>query len=126
MKAKRSMKTIKTMKKRKSGAANRKRVIEQHKASCTAALAAGCKEIALYHSCVAKKNQSKQAGNFKKKRAKWNKEQAAGNTGKPKPYPSSPIPRIPPALEALAAQTKKAQKQCFREFVTTAEMAADI
>ena len=126
MKAKRAMKTMKTMKKRKSGAATRKRLIEQHKASCTAALAAGCNSTALYHLCVAKKNQSKQAKNFKKKRAKWNKEQAAGNTGKPKPYPSSPIPRIPPALEALAAQTKKAQKQCFREFVTTAEMAADI
>ena len=126
MKAKRAMKTMKTMKKRKSGAANRKRVIEQHKASCTAALAAGCKEIALYHSCVAKKNQAKQAGNFKKKRAKWNKDQTAGNTGKTKPCPSSPLVRIPPAAEALAAQSAKARRQCLKEFAIPADMAADI
>ena len=126
MKAKRAMKTMKTMKKRKSGAATRKRLIEQHKASCIAALAAGCNSTALHHLCVAKKNQSKQAKNFKKKRAKWHQDQTAGNTGKPKPCPSSPLARIPPAAEALAAQSAKARRQWLKQFVIPADMAADI
>ena len=118
MKAKRAMKTMKTMKKRKSGAATRKRLIEQHKASCTAALAAGCNSSALYHLCAAKKNQSKQAGNFKKKRAKWNKDQTAGNTGKPKPCPSSPLAHtISTPLEARKLWLKR---------LPTSDIAADI
>ena len=110
MKAKRAMKA---MKKRRSGAATRKRQIQEHTAECVTALVAGNQAMALHHMCVAQKKKAAQAKNYKRKRAQWYKDQTACNTEKPKPRPSSPLPRIDPAADATAAKARSQAKRFF-------------
>ena len=67
------------------------------------------KAMALQSMCVAKGKKAEQAKNYKKKRAKWykqQKEQTAGSTEKPKPFKASPLPRIDPADDAAAANPR--------------------
>ena len=125
MKAKPAMRTIKAMKRRKTGAAIRKQQIKYHTAHCGTTLVAGNQQMALYHMCVAKRQKAVQAVNYKKKRAKWRKEQTAGNTEKAKPRPASPLPRIDPALEATAAKARSAARRSVQSFVPPPDVWAD-
>ena len=126
MKAKHAMKAMKTMKKRRSGAANRKRQIQAHTAECVTALVAGNQAVALHHMCVAQKKKAVQAKNYKRKRAQWYKGQTAGNTEKPKPRPNSPLPRIDPADDAAEAKARSQAKRILKNFVPPPDILAEI
>ena len=112
MKAKRTMKSMK--KKRPSGAAVRKRKINQHQAAAVASAMAGNKAEASTHLYLAQKRRAEQAKNYKKKRANWYK---AGNVDKPKPQPQSPLPRIDPADDAAAAKARSAAWRLFENIM---------
>ena len=88
--------------------------INQRKAECIAAARAGDQAGAVQAMFQAQKRKAQQAKNYKKKRAKWYKE---GNAEKPKPLPSSPLPRIDPAADAVAAKAKS--KAAARRLLVT-------
>ena len=86
----------KSMKKRRTGAANKKRQIANSKAMSSTASDAGMTELASHYAETAQKHMASRAGNFKKKRATFNRVVAAGAQAKkkPKPKPSSSVAKI--------------------------------
>ena len=87
----------KSMKKRRTGAANKKRQIANSKAMSSAAQDADMTELASHYAETAQKIVASRAGNFKKKRAMFNNVVRSGASAKQKPRrpkPSSSIAKI--------------------------------
>ena len=90
-------KSMKSMRKRRTGAANKKRQIANSKAMSSAAQDADMTELASHYAETAQKIVASRAGNFKKKRAMFNNVVRSGASAKQKPRrpkPSSSIAKI--------------------------------
>ena len=79
----------KSMKKRRTGAANKTRQIANSKAMSSAAQASDMTELASHYAESAQKHIASRAKNFKKKRAMFNRVVKAGAQANTKPKPKS-------------------------------------
>ena len=86
----------KSMKKRRTGSANKKRQIANSRAMSSTASNADMTELAKHYAETAQKHMASRAGNFKKKRAMFNRVVASGAQAKKKPKPkqSSTVAKI--------------------------------